>query len=151
MIPGDIVLVQYKTKVTTVWKLGRVSQVFPDKHGVVRTCEVVFRPKQRGDRLLPYKGKPMYSLRTAVQRLCILLPVEEQGKPVVTTSGGAATDAQDAMEMDSTEAQGEDPEEGTCREPVSGSSEDWEKVCPREEIRSVFRLVCHIMENLHNE
>lgn len=26
-----------------------------------------------------------------------------------------------------------------------------ELIYPREEIRSVFGLVCHIMENLHNE
>ena len=77
VVPGDIVLIQYKGKVNTVWKLGKVEKVFPDKHGVVRTCEVVFRPKHSGEKLLPYKAKPLNSLRTAVQRLCVLLPKEE--------------------------------------------------------------------------
>ena len=76
---GDIVLVQYKGRVKTVWKLAKVEEVFPDEHGVVRTCEVTFRGKDRGEKLLPYKSKPLQRLRTAVQRLCVLLPVEEQG------------------------------------------------------------------------
>ena len=45
VVPADIVLVQYKGKLSTLWKLGNVEQVFPEKHGVVRTCEVVFRAK----------------------------------------------------------------------------------------------------------
>ena len=76
---GDIVLIQYQGKVRTVWKLARVSGTFPDDRGVVRTCEVAFRGKDRGERLLPYKSKPQQKLRLAVQRLCVLLPMEEQG------------------------------------------------------------------------
>ena len=82
--PGDVVLIQYKGKVSTTWKLGKVEKVFPDKQGVVRTCEVVYRPKHVGEKLLPYKTKPLYSLRTAVQRLCVLLPREEQQKTVAS-------------------------------------------------------------------
>ena len=142
VVPGDIVLIQYKTKVTTVWKLGRVSEVFPDKHGVVRTCEVVFRPKHRGEKLLPYKSKSVYSLRIAVQRLCVLLPVEEQGEPDIVDGGQVAADAQDVLaEKDSPEQLPEEPDVSTCLVPVDASVEDWEKVYPRDEVRSLEERV----------
>ena len=73
-----MVLVQYKGKVSVVQKLGKVVKVFPYVHGVERTCEVGFCPRHAGKKILPYKAKPLQELRTAVQRLCVLLPVEEQ-------------------------------------------------------------------------
>ena len=123
VVPGDIVLIQYKSKVTTVWKLGRVSEVFPDRHGVVRTCEVVFCPRQRGEKLLPYKTKQLHSLRTAVQRLCVLLPKEEQGGQVV-----------DVAEVDPQEDQPKQPDNSTCLVPVPNvRHEDY----PREVVRDL--------------
>ena len=112
IMPGDIVLVQYKGKVSSTWKLAKVVEVFPDKHGVVRTCEVAFRPKSKGEKLLPYKTKQLYHLRTAVQRLCILLPVEEQ-------SGKVTSEAEEVTVQE----RSKDGEQsgGTCVVPVSGS------------------------------
>ena len=81
-------LVQYKGKLSTVWKLAKVDKVFTDKHGVVRTCEVMFRPVHKGEKPLSYQAKPLYSLRIAIQRLRVLLPVEEQ-------TGGVADEAEE--------------------------------------------------------
>ena len=84
--PGDVVLIQYQGHVKTVWRLGKILEVFPDKHGVVRTCEVGYRQRHSGENTLPYRSKPLQTLRIAVQRLCVLLPVEEQD----TTESDAA-------------------------------------------------------------
>ena len=78
MRPGDIIPIQYKGRVKTIWRLGKILEVFPDKHGVVRTCEVGYRSRHTGEKVMPYRSRPLQTLRIAVQRLCVLLPVEEQ-------------------------------------------------------------------------
>ena len=128
LVPGDIVLIQYKSKITSVWKLGKVSKVFPDKHGVVRTCEVVFRSKHKGEKSLPYKSRPLHSLRTAVQRLCVLLPKEEQGGQ--EADGGV----DDVIDVGPQEEQDEQPDDSTCLVPVSNAGqEDY----PGDEVRAL--------------
>ena len=80
---GDAVLISYKDlSKTGTYKLGRVSSVEVDEDGLVRTCTVDYR-LVRSD--LPpeemrfyYKGLKCKELRVPVQRLCIILPVEEQ-------------------------------------------------------------------------
>ena len=115
--PGDIVLIQYKGKVNSVWKLGKVKDVFPDKHGAVRTCEVEFRPKQKGEKALPYKTKPLSNLRTAVQRICVLLPVEEQ--PGEALEGGKGDTVAGVEEGGQTET----PVTTTCVVPLGVQNE----------------------------
>ena len=66
--------------------------MFPDKHGVVRTCEVGFRKKSPGEKPLSYQPKPLQKLRIAVQRVCVLLPLEEQD--------GYKEDNQDPLEQE---------------------------------------------------
>ena len=111
-------LIQYKGKVQTTWKLAKVEEVFPDQHGVVRTCTVVFRPKHKGDKILPYKVKPLQELRIAVQRLCVLLPIEEQTRSDAKKGEEALVGAgQDKEKVP-------DQEDNSCLPPLANPEED---------------------------
>ena len=59
-------------------EVGQGVKVFPDVHGIVRTCEVALRPRHAGERLLPYKSKPLREMMIGVQHLIVFLPKEEQ-------------------------------------------------------------------------
>ena len=83
---GDVVLISYTDKSKTgTYRLGIVEEVEIDRDGLVRTCLVGYR-LVRSD--LPieelrfyYKGLKCKKLRVPVQRLCVILPVEEYGEP----------------------------------------------------------------------
>ena len=79
----DVVLVHYARKVGKGdYRLARVHQVHPDEHGTVRTVTVAMRPRDIREKVSkdpPYlqpKG-PLY-LPLGVQRICVILPKEEQ-------------------------------------------------------------------------
>ena len=83
---GDIVLVLYEKKVSKgEYKLARVLSVEKDVHGRVRTVVVGIRGKDRAEKLLPYIPRPLQEHRLGVQRLAVILPVEEQGVPAMAT------------------------------------------------------------------
>ena len=83
---GDVVLTRYTDKSKTgTFKLGIVEKVEVDEDELVRTCQVAYR-LVRSD--LPakelrfyYKGLKRKILRVPVQRLSIILPVEEREEP----------------------------------------------------------------------
>ena len=80
---GDVVLVQYSSKVSKAdYRLARVSQVHPNPHGLVRTVTVAMRPRDSREQVSkdpPYlKNKPLTQLSLGVQRVVVVLPVEEQ-------------------------------------------------------------------------
>ena len=51
---GDIVLVSYPCKFGKgEYRLARVSAVFPDTYGVVRTVSVKMRPRDSREKVLP--------------------------------------------------------------------------------------------------
>ena len=78
--PGDIAHIIYTNKYSPPqFCLCRVAKVFPDEDGVVRTVEITMRPRHSSDKAGKYVAKPAVAIRTAVQRLAVLLPVEEQG------------------------------------------------------------------------
>ena len=109
---GDVVLVQYSSKVGKGdFRMARVSEVHPDSHGVVRTITVKMRPRDAREKVLdnpPFLApKPPLLLRLGVQRVCVLLPVEEQGDS--STAGPATT---------STLVQSESTGEETTEEPA---------------------------------
>lgn len=78
---GDIVLVQYESKSSPeVYRLARGIKVEVDKmDGLVHTCVVMYsllaelKPADRAK----YKGITRKELRVPVQRLVLILPVEE--------------------------------------------------------------------------
>ena len=78
---GDVVLVHYTSKsFPGTYRLARVKQVEVDEvDGLVHTCTVVYsllaelKPKDRAK----YKGITKKELRVPVQRLVLILPIEE--------------------------------------------------------------------------
>ena len=64
------------------YRLARVKEVHPDAHGIVRTATVFMRPRDSREKVTnepPYlKSKPPFELKLGVQRLVVMLPVEEQ-------------------------------------------------------------------------
>lgn len=79
--PGDVVLIFYTSKSKAgEYRLGRVVTVETDGDSLVRTCVVKYSllqhlpEKQR----LEYRGVTEKFIRVAVQRLVMILPVEEQ-------------------------------------------------------------------------
>ena len=80
MCVGDIVLIQYEGKSKPgSYRLGMVIAVEKDPDGLVRTVSVEYSLLQElpaGERLL-YKGVTKKRIRAPVQRLVLILPVEE--------------------------------------------------------------------------
>ena len=77
---GDIVHVRYDKKFSQPrYRLARIVKVLPDEHGIVRSCVVAMRPRREGETGdKKYKHKPAEELTLGVQRIAVLLPVEEQ-------------------------------------------------------------------------
>ena len=78
---GDVVLIKYATKSKSgEYRLGRVVSVEVDPDKLVRTCLVRYSLVQHmsGKDRLSYKGITVKYIRVAVQRLIIIMPVEEQ-------------------------------------------------------------------------
>ena len=81
MCVGDIVLIEYKSKsFPGTYRLGRVKEVIVDADGLVRTCTVVYKLIKSSSATLRniHKDITTKELRVPVQRLIIILPVEEQ-------------------------------------------------------------------------
>ena len=79
---GDIVLLQYVSKVAApTYRYGRVLSVEPDSHGVVRSVTVGTRSRRgKEEKSGDYQPRHLDRQLVPVQRLVMLLPVEEQAK-----------------------------------------------------------------------
>ena len=80
--PGDVVLIEYKSKsFPGTYRLGRVKDVEVDSEdGLIRTCTVVYKlikPSSANMRDI-FKDITTKEIRVAVQRLVLILPIEEQ-------------------------------------------------------------------------
>ena len=81
---GDVVLIYYDKKYTKgTYRLARVIKTHPGEDGVVRTVTVGYRQRnarEKVDKSSPnfMKNKPLTELRLGVQRLVVVLPMEEQ-------------------------------------------------------------------------
>ena len=90
---GDVVLISYSEKSKSgTFRLGIVEQVEVDDDGLVRTCTVGYRLVRSDlppeEQRLYYKGLKYKQIRVPVQRLCVILPIEEQKEPGYLTRGG---------------------------------------------------------------
>ena len=78
---GDIGFLCYPSKLSRPWfRPCKVTQVHSDLQDSVRTVNVAFRPRrgaalEGGREIVPV---PLETMLIPVQRLCIMLPVEEQ-------------------------------------------------------------------------
>lgn len=76
--PGDICVIKYDNQVRKAdYRLCRVNQTYPDEKGLVRTVDVEMRPRDSRDKSLPYVPKTLKVLKTGVNRLVMITPVEE--------------------------------------------------------------------------
>ena len=75
---GDIVFMYYPSSVQDDYRLAKITETFPDEKGLVRTVRVCYRKRDKREKMLPYKAKPLTEELVAVQRLSVLLPVSEQ-------------------------------------------------------------------------
>ena len=81
MVVGDVVLIQYSSKSAPgTYRLGRVSQIEVDEDNLVRTCTVIYKlVKPVTDKNKNTVGDVVTKeIRVPVQRLVLILPVEEQ-------------------------------------------------------------------------
>ena len=78
---GDVVLIIYPGKISKGdYRLARVIAAAKDENDHVRTVTVALRPRNLAEKSLPYKIKQLTRMTLAVQRLVVILPVEEQEK-----------------------------------------------------------------------
>ena len=75
---GDVVLIHEKSPVKGTYKLGLVESVKVSRDGLVRSCVVSYRIPSSQDLGNKYSGGRKVSVTRSVQRLSLLLPVEEQ-------------------------------------------------------------------------
>ena len=82
MCPGNIVLIEYKSKsFPGTYRLGRVKDVEVDaSDNLVRTCTVTYKlVKSSANKVHDIcKDVTTKEIRVPVQRLVLILPVEEQ-------------------------------------------------------------------------
>ena len=81
MCIGDIVLIEYKTKsFPGTYRLGRVKEVIVDADELVHTCTVVYKLIRSRSATLRDISKDITTkeVQLPVQRLILILPVEEQ-------------------------------------------------------------------------
>ena len=97
---GDIVFMYYPSSIQDNYRLAKIMEIFPDPKGLVRTVRVGYRKRDKRDRLLPYKAKPLTEEIVAVQRLSVLLPVSEQtqNSPSPSQDSSSATTVSDLAE-----------------------------------------------------
>ena len=75
-------------------------QTHPDECGVVRTVTIQLRPRHAKEKAVPYKGKQMTEFPVAVQRLAVIVPVEEQeDKQLGYEQEESTDDSDDATEI----------------------------------------------------
>ena len=96
MIVGDVVLVLNIQKVSHV--IYKLTKVHPDAHGPVRTVTVGIRGKDDGS--LPYVPRPLQILKLGVQRMAVILPVEEQEEDEQINASESAALGQSQAESD---------------------------------------------------
>ena len=76
---GDIVMVIYSNNFTDDYRIARVTKVFPDKKGLVRTVEITYRKRNKKESAATFKIKPLVTEQVHVQKLSLL---HSAGEPV---------------------------------------------------------------------
>ena len=75
---GDVVMLYYPGNLKDDYRLARVFAVHPDSKGLVRTVTIGYRKRNKKEKALVYQKKPLTMEQVGVQRLCLLVSVDEQ-------------------------------------------------------------------------
>ena len=75
---GDIVLIHEKGAIKGKYLLGMVDSVNVGRDGLVRSCSVRYTVPNARDPIGKYNGGRRIVVTRSIQRLTLLLPVEEQ-------------------------------------------------------------------------
>ena len=86
------------------YKLGRILRVLKDVHGVVRTVVVGLRGKDRSAGTMPYVPKPLEEIALGIQRVAVIVPIEEQVD--VWDSSGECDAAVESTQVDTLDDNG---------------------------------------------
>merc|ERR1711888_480167 len=74
---GDICMLLYESKVIGNYRLCRVTAAEPSDDGCVRTVTVGYLPRKQLKKTV-YRPAPLETKEVAIQRLVLLVPIEEQ-------------------------------------------------------------------------
>ena len=80
---GDVVLVHDSSALKGQYKMAKVEEIKTSSDGRVRSCQVSYRIPYSKDDNHKYSGGKVIKLSRSVQRLTLLLPVEEQNDNLV--------------------------------------------------------------------
>ena len=72
-------MLTYKGNFVDDYRLAIITKVFPDEDNLVRTVEIGYRRRDKRESSVDYWKKPLMSERVGVQRLSLLVPVDENG------------------------------------------------------------------------
>ena len=75
---GDVCMLQDPSAYRGEWRLCIVTEIYPDKNGVVRNVEIKVAPRFEGSS--KYKPQVLYKLKRHVSKLIVIVPVEENKK-----------------------------------------------------------------------
>ena len=89
---GDLVLVHDANKIRNKYQLAKVTEVKVSSDGLVRSCTVGFRQTRSPTKHKKYRSV-WQTLQRSIQRLTLLLPIEEQTEDLVVTNGEVHTAA----------------------------------------------------------
>ena len=84
---GDIVLLRYEQQLgKDKFRLGKVLDTHPDAHNVVRTVTIGLRDHRKTKKEKKHEAKaPQTTMKVGIQRLVVLLPIEETWKHGLTS------------------------------------------------------------------
>ena len=74
---GDVCLVKADNKIRASYRLCRIVEVTLDAEGLVRTVKIRYRPRDKREKVLPYKYKEPVVTDMAIQKLVLICPTEE--------------------------------------------------------------------------
>ena len=74
---NDVVMMLYKGNLVDDYRLAKVTEIFPDNKGLVRTVQVSYSKRDKREPYNVYRSKGLVSEKIAVQRLSLLQAADE--------------------------------------------------------------------------
>ena len=71
-------MLHYEGNIKSDYRLAKVLEVHPDSRGLVRTVTIGYRRRNKKEKAEVYQKKPLVQEQVALQRLCLLVPKDEE-------------------------------------------------------------------------